>query len=179
MVKEIDKVETKAPEAPSCEADVIKGVDERASGALAAVQVALSLNTSGFSDEDGALLKKASVSRYREFAPEDATESVLVILALGLQNATMKSLEYAAGADSLEARTVELRNATRGATTTAELLEALGRHRGRSKQSVMVGQVTVETGAQAIVGNVNTEGRRSTKPQETESPNDDSSRAKK
>ena len=173
---EKDTVQTEVPEAPgSSETDLVKAADvnEQASDTLAAVQTALSLNTSGFSDDESRTLKKASVARYREFAPADATERVFATLSVGLHNAVMTSLEHAAGADMLDVRSEELRNATRGAKIVAELLEALDRHRGRGKQSVTVGQVTVETGGQAIVGNVNSEGRRSTEPEETENPNDD------
>lgn len=177
---EKDAVQTQVPEAPSSETDLVKAADvnEQASDALAAVQTALSLNTSGFSDEESRTLKKASVARYREFAPADATERVFATLSVGSQNAVMTSLEHAAGAEMLDVRSEELRNATRGAKIVAELLEALDQHRGRGKQSVTVGQVTVETGGQAIVGNVNSEGRRSTKPEETENLNDDPPRAK-
>ena len=173
-----DAVETQAPEAPSSETDLVKVRDKRASDSLAAIQVALSLNTSGFSDQESLTLRKGSVARYREFAPADPTESLLVTLSVGLHNAAMKSLEYVAGTDRLDARSEELRNATRGAKMVAELVEALDRHRGRGKQNVTVGQVTVETGGQAIVGNVNSEGRRSTKPEETENPDDDPPREK-
>jgi hypothetical protein len=177
---EKDTVETQAPEAPSSETDLVKAADvnEQASDTLAAIQTALSLNTSGFSDEESGALKKASVARYREFAAVDATDRVLATLSVGLQNAVMTSLEHAAGADMLDVRSEELRNATRGAKVVADLLEALDRHRGRGKQSVTVGQVTVETGGQAIVGNVNSEGKRNTEPEETENPTDDPSRAK-
>lgn len=173
-----DTVEPQAPEPPTSETDLVKFRDTRASDALAAIQVASSLNTSGFSDQESVILKKGSVSRYREFAPADPTESLLVTLSVGLQNAAMRSLEYAAGAEMLDARSEELRNATRGARMVAELLEALDRHRGRGKQSVTVGQVTVETGGQAIVGNVNSEDRRSIKAEETENPNEDPPRDK-
>lgn len=162
----------------SSETDLVKVRDKRASDTLAAIQVALSLNTSGFSDQESVTLKKGSVARYREFAPADPTESLLVSLAVGLHNATMRSLENVAGTDMLDVRSEELRNATRGTKAVADLMEALDRHRGRGKQSVTVGQVTVETGGQAIVGNVNSEARRGTKPEETETPNDDPPREK-
>ena len=174
--KENETVEPQASEAlPSAktEAVEISERNKRGSDLLATMQVALSLNTSGFSDEDSIVLRKESVARYREFASADETERSLATLAVGLQNAAMTSLEHAASADMLEARSEELRNATRAARAVSELLEAFDRHRGRGKQSVTVGQVTVETGGQAIVGNVNSEGRRNT-PDDMEDPNNDS-----
>jgi hypothetical protein len=145
---------------------------------LAAIQVALSANISGVSDQESIILRKGAVSRYREFAAEDATARLLAIMAVGLHNATMQALEIAAHSDVPDVRNDEMRNANRGAKTVVDLLEALDRHRGRGAQNVTVGQVTVESGAQAVVGNVNAEGRSSTEAEETESQNDPS-RAKK
>jgi hypothetical protein len=124
------------------------------------------------------VLKRASVARYREFAPADATERVLATLSVGLQNAAMTSLAHAATADMSDVRSEELRNATRAAKVVVDLVGALDRHRGRGSQDVQVGQVTVETGGQAIVGNVNSEGRHNSKPEERDDPTDDPSGAK-
>ena len=147
--------------------------NQKASDVLAATQVALTLNTWGFSEEESTVLKKACVARYGEFAPTDETERLLASLSIGLQNAAMTSLQYAAIDETARGRSEELRNATSAARTAANLLEAIDRHRGRGKQSVTVGQVNVETGGQAIVGNVNSEGRRN-KPDDTEDPDKDS-----
>src|SRR4029079_19331920 len=77
-------------------------------------------------------------------------------------NAAMVSLKHAAGTTVLPVRTQELKNAIGATREVTKLLDALERCRGRGKQSVKVGQVTVETGGQAIVGNVNSEARSST-----------------
>ena len=60
--------ETDVDTAPSSETDHIKvaEVQKEASDTLAAIQVALSLNTSSFSDQESVALKKASVARYRD-----------------------------------------------------------------------------------------------------------------
>ena len=77
----------------------------------------------------------------------------------------MTSLQYAAGTELLPARTEELNNAIRAARAAAELLGRLTYAAGAAEQTVAVGQVTVETGGQAIVGNVNSEARRCSKPE--------------
>jgi len=180
MTKPINStVETKTSEAPRSETDVAKVADNdrQASDALAAIQTAFSLDTSGLSEEESSLLKRASVARYREFAPVDATERVLATLSVGMQNAAMTSLEHAANVDCFDVRSQELRNATRAAKVVVDLMGALDRHQGRRHQDVQVGQVTVETGGQAIVGNVNAEGRHDSKPDETGDPTDASSDA--
>ncbi len=177
--------ETDVDTVPSSETDPIKVADVHIasdplaimSDSLAAIQVSWSLKMpSGLSDPDRKKISEASMARYREFAPADATERLLASLSVSLQSAAMTSLQYAAGTKSLPARTEELNNAIKAARAAAELLGQLGLRRGRGKQTVAVGQVTVETGGQAIVGNVNSEGRRSTKLEETENPNDDPSR---
>lgn len=164
-----NEINTQETEAPRPKTDVAKGAasnDERAADTLAGMQTALSLNTSGFSQEDGRILRNASVARYREFAPVDATERVLATMAVGLQNGAMRSLQVAAEVECPDVRNDEMRNATRAAKVVAELLETLDRHRGRRNQDVRVGQVTVASGGQAVVGNVNAEGRQNTKPEE-------------
>ena len=85
----------------------------------------------------------------------------------------MTSLHFVAQANTLEWRTEELKNATRVAPVVMELLETLDRHRGRGKQNVAVGQVTVESGGQAIVGNVNSEAMPSINPEKTEKAADE------
>jgi hypothetical protein len=47
-----------------------------------------------------------------------------------------------------------LGNATKGALVVTELTKAYDARRGRGKQTVNVGQVNVEAGGQAVVGNV-------------------------
>jgi hypothetical protein len=109
---------------------------------------------------------EASFASYSEFAPADATERILATLSTGLTNAAMTSLQHAAHTTLLPARSEELKNATQASQVVMELLEARDRHRGRGKQTVAVGQVTVESGGQAIVGTVNSEA--SFKPANTE-----------
>ena len=123
-------------------------------------------------------MEQACIARYQEFACADATERLLASLSVGLHAAAMTSLQHAAGTELLIVRTEELKNVSRAAPMVIKLLGALDLRRGRGKQSVAVGQVTVESGGQAIVGNVNSEGGRSAKPEETENPNDDPSRDK-
>ena len=175
--------EKQALEAQRSETDRAKAADaadrdQRGSDLLAATQTGLSLKTSGFSEEQSLALQKSAVAHYREFNPSDATERTLATLAVGLQNGVMTSLQSAAITECPHVRNDEMRSATRGAKAVVELLEMLDRHRGRGHQDVRVGQVTVETGGQAIVGNVNSEGRHHSKPEETDDPTDVPSCAK-
>ena len=173
------KPASEAPIAKTGRAEVTDA-EKKMSNDLAEIQVMLSLKMpcDDLSNSNRRTMEQACIARYREFAPADATERLLASLSVGLQAAAMTSLHMQHRTESLLVRTEELKNAIRAAPVVMELLEALDRRRGRGKQSVAVGQVTVESGGQAIVGNVNSEGRRSTKPEETENPNDDPSREK-
>jgi hypothetical protein len=165
-----DTVQTQAPEAPSSETDLVKAADvnEQASDTLAAVQTALSLNTSGFSDEESRTLKKASVARYREFAPADATERVFATLSVGLQNAVMTSLEHAAGADMLDVRSEEFRNAPRakGVASYGRLTDTVTRKQSvvnsnrRNRRSAIVGNDPSRRNASRETENLNDPARK-------------------
>ena len=90
-----------------------------------------------------------------EFAPADAVESTLATVIVGIRNAVMTSLHLAArGSD--ERRDVEQNAAFKGAGRLVQLVEAYDAHRGHGGRRFTVGNVNVESGAQAIVGNVET-----------------------
>ena len=117
-----DTIEAQANEAPpqanealpSAKMEAVEGRERNQKGSdlLAATQVALTLDTFSFSDEDSAALKRACVARYGEFAPADETERLLATLSIGLQNAAMTSLQYVAADETFRGRSEELRNAT-------------------------------------------------------------------
>ena len=90
-----------------------------------------------------------------EFAPTDAFELTLATVIVGIRNAVMTSLHLATrGSD--ERRDVELNTAFKGAGRLVQLVEAYDAHRGHGGRRFTVGNVNVEFGAQAIVGNVET-----------------------
>jgi hypothetical protein len=67
---------------------------------------------------------------------------------------TMDAISRGRRSQTLEQRDMELKSATRGALVIAELTKAYDGRRARDKQTVNVGQVNVEAGGQAVVGNV-------------------------
>jgi hypothetical protein len=90
-----------------------------------------------------------------EFAPADAVESTYAPVIVGIRNAVMTSIRLATtGSD--EPRDVELNMAFKGGDLLIRLLEAWDAHRGHGGRRFTVGNVNVESGAQAIVGNVET-----------------------
>jgi hypothetical protein len=99
------------------------------------------------------VLKDGAQGLVDEFAATDAVESTLAPVIVGIRNAVMTGL-YAATIGSAERRYIELQTALKGASVLAQLLEAFDSHRGNGNRRVTVGNVNVESGAQAIVGNV-------------------------
>ena len=100
-------------------------------------------------------LKEGAQGLVDEFAPADAVESTYAPVIVGIRNAVMAGLRLATKG-SVERRDVELNMAFKGAGVLAQLLEAFDVHRRHGGRRFTVGNVNVESGAQAIVGNVET-----------------------
>ena len=98
-------------------------------------------------------LRLGALGLLAEFAPADAVESTLAPLIVALRNSVMDSLGLATKALP-ERRDLELNIAIKGLGAIAELVRVYDAHRGHGNRRVSVGNVNVEPGAQAIVGNV-------------------------
>jgi hypothetical protein len=99
---------------------------------------------------------KGSIELYKGLQPNSALESVLASLIVGVSNASQDCLSQAArvAPEHVQHRDVNLRHALKGATVVTQLVEALERVRGNRSGNVSVGSVNVESGGQAIVGNL-------------------------
>jgi hypothetical protein len=104
-----------------------------------------------------------------EFAPTDAVESTLAPVIVGMRNAVMTGFYFAAQG-SEQRRDIELITAFKGASVLVELLEAFDAHRGYGNRRVTVGNVNVASGAQAIVGNVETTSKQESTEDSTVDP---------
>jgi hypothetical protein len=103
------------------------------------------------------VLAEGAVDLYHQLAPADAAGRLLSMLAVSVGSASLECLRQAAttSPDYLERRDINLRHGLKGAAVAAELLKALDARRGNSvPRNVMVRDVNVEAGAQAIIGNV-------------------------
>lgn len=101
-----------------------------------------------------ALYVKA-IDLLESIGPADGIEGMLAVQMVGTHNAAVESLRRAMIYDqSLEAQKVYLSQAERMMGQFTRHLEALDRHRGKGRANITVGQVNVESGGQAIVGNV-------------------------
>lgn len=98
---------------------------------------------------------EGAVALYAEIGPRDGLESVMARVAVALGNGVMDCFGRAGRSGNfLSVRDINLRHAIKGVNALAELVKAFDNHRGRNQQKVTVGQVNVQSGAQAIVGNV-------------------------
>jgi hypothetical protein len=131
------------------------------------------LNTSvtrDFTQETESRLRKGAIDLYFSLAPRDAIDSMVASAMVGLSNATMECFDRATRSE--RARDLNLRYGIKGAATLRDLSEFYDSRRGKGRQTVTVGKVKVETGGQAIVGNVDSGDRRkrATKSKSTCSP---------
>jgi hypothetical protein len=96
-----------------------------------------------------------AIALYQKFEPQDAIETVLSALTVGLFNASMDGLDRAARPGlKPEVRQMELRLTHSGTAQLTNLIKTLQAHRGLGTHKVSVGSVNVSSGANAIVGNV-------------------------
>jgi hypothetical protein len=94
-------------------------------------------------------------------APQDAIEGMLAAQLTATHNASMECYRRAMIPDqSLVAREANLNQANRLVRSYATLVAALDKHRGKGQQTVRVEHVHVHSGGQAVIGNVNHDGRR-------------------
>jgi hypothetical protein len=122
---------------------------------LAVVQlIAATVPATVASDSLESLIQSAE-SLYYEFHAADPIDSILAKVISGISNMAMDSMSRALRSNSLEYRDLELKGATRASLALAELTKAYDGRRARNKPTVNVGQVNVEAGGQAVVGNVN------------------------
>jgi hypothetical protein len=92
-------------------------------------------------------------------APKDELEGMMAAQLLAAHNAAMECYRRAMYSEqTFEGRRENLNQANKLSRSSALLLEALNRHRGKGQQKVTVEHVTVNAGGQAIVGAVATPG---------------------
>jgi|GEM_PF-2496976 len=97
-----------------------------------------------------------ALALYTALKPEDAQDSILARLAVaGASIAMDAGAKAAASVDISWAFEKHTRLYAQAALTTVKIIESYDKRRGQQKQTVQVRDVTVQSGAQAIVGTVN------------------------
>ena len=97
-------------------------------------------------------LEEDTLNLYAAFNPRDPVESLLARQLVALGNASMGCFRRASCKSG--ARDMELGLGIKASSMVFEGLRVLDERRGRNQKIVNVGQVNVESGAQAFVGNV-------------------------
>lgn len=103
---------------------------------------------------------KAAYDALRSIAPRSELEGMLAVQMIATHSAAMECMRRAMiEGQGLESRDQNLKHATKLMGLYERQLAALDKHRGKGQQKITVEHVTVEAGGQAIVGNVNTDGK--------------------
>ncbi len=98
---------------------------------------------------------RATMAALGGIAPRDSIEGMLAAQMVAVHEVAMQSLRLARHSkQTVESSEMNISQAVRLMALYTRQMDALARHRGRGSQTVTVGRVQVEPGAQAIVGNV-------------------------
>src|SRR5213079_166354 len=105
--------------------------------------------------------RSATVEALIGIGPKDELEGMLAAQLIAAHNAAMECYRRAMLREqTFEGRQQSLSQGSKLSRTSAALVEALNRHRGKGQQKVTVEHVHVHSGGQAIVGNVEGGGMR-------------------
>ncbi len=109
----------------------------------------------GLSDHEKSERLQAAVTILRGIKPEGELEGMLATQMVATHTAAMECLRRSMILEqSIQGRESNLRHAAKLLSVFAKQLEALNRNRGKGQQKVTVEHVHVQSGGQAIVGNV-------------------------
>lgn len=107
------------------------------------------------SEEDSDKRIIEAIQFLRSIKPHDGIEGLLAAQMFATHNAAMECLRRAmVSGQTYTGRDMNLKHATKLLSVFAKQMEALNRNRGKGQQKVTVEHVNVESGGQAIVGNV-------------------------
>lgn len=112
------------------------------------------------SEEGRAHRMAAAIALLQGIKPRDELEGTLAAQMVATHSAAMECLRRAMIPNqTFEGRDASLRHAERLLATYARQLEVLDKHRGKGQQQVTVKHINVQSGGQAVVGNVQTNPR--------------------
>jgi hypothetical protein len=118
-------------------------------------QAISTLWTAHSDDETLARQRNATVEALMGIGPKDELEGMLAAQLIAAHNAAMECYRRAMLREqTFEGRQQSLSQGSKLSRTSAALVEALNRHRGKGQQKVTVEHVHVHSGGQAVVGMV-------------------------
>lgn len=109
------------------------------------------------SQEDTASIIDAALLMFARLDPRDEAEAMLCVQMVATHNAAIECQRRAMyPGQSFQGRDMALKHAAKMSALYEKQLAAYDKRRGKRNQTVVVKHVTVEPGAQAIVGDVHT-----------------------
>ena len=109
----------------------------------------------GLTEAEEFAIARRAFEQFESIKPTDATESMLAAQMVGTHAAAMECLRRAMlHQQTVAGRDMELKHAQKLMALYTQQLAALDKHRGKGQQTITVERVTVQSGGQAIVGNV-------------------------
>ena len=87
-------------------------------------------------------------------APKDQIEGMLAAQMIATHHAAMNCFRIAAKSEMIDNMNIAFNSANKLARTYAMQMEALNRYRGKGQQKITVEHVSINSGGQAIIGNV-------------------------
>lgn len=110
------------------------------------------------SKDERMTLMTSAFSMLQGIKPTDIVEGMLATQMVATHNAAMECLRRAMNrAQLFEGRDLNLKHAAKLLSIYSRQIEVLDKHRGKGQQMITVKRVNVESGAQAIVGNIEIE----------------------
>ncbi len=91
-------------------------------------------------------------------APKDQIEGMLAAQMIATHHAAMNCFRIAAKSEMIDNMNIAFNSANKLARTYTMQMEALNRYRGKGQQKITVEHVSINSGAQAIIGNVTKNG---------------------
>ena len=157
-VKDPPKASTAVAEAPT-QSDLPEQVElQISSQAEALLSLCLASAVPAPADSSNELRQAftdATISLLKSIKPKDAIDHMGSSLLIALNFAGLDCFARAANcSDSSAARDLNLRSGIKIGSVVSELMKALDARHGQGRYKVNVGTVNVESGGQAIVGNV-------------------------
>jgi hypothetical protein len=103
---------------------------------------------------------KHAIATINGISPKDELEGLLAVQMIGVHNLAVECLRRASLKDqTTEGMDLNIQSATKLLRTFTAQMEALNRHRGKLGQQMVVGNVNVNDGGQAIVGTASRDSR--------------------
>ena len=94
------------------------------------------------------------LANMRNIKPKDHIEGMLAVQMLATHHATMDCFRIAKSSLSIDVMNATLNSANKLVRSYAAQMEALNRYRGKGQQKMTVEHVHINSGGQAIIGNV-------------------------